>query len=68
MHKMLSAAMIDCVYHQPSIFILDDIETITSPLSGEEENTPDAMNASRCVEWHKRFAVIRKFQPKKVFA
>ncbi|XP_043284431.1 peroxisome biogenesis factor 1 isoform X2 [Venturia canescens] len=50
MHKILSVAMADCIYHQPSILILDDLETITSSDSGEEETTPDAMNASRILD------------------
>jgi len=47
MQKIITTAMSECVYYQPSILFLDDLESITNASLNDEENTIDAMNASR---------------------
>ncbi|XP_015607346.1 peroxisome biogenesis factor 1 isoform X2 [Cephus cinctus] len=50
LHKIILPAIIECAYHQPSILFLDDLDSITSTSSNEEENTPDAINAARITD------------------
>lgn len=40
-------ALTECIYYQPSVLFLDDLESITSASMNDEENTPDAINAAR---------------------
>lgn len=47
LQKIIMAALSECVYYQPSIIFLDDIEAITNASMNDEENTPDALNAAR---------------------
>lgn len=47
LQKIIMAALSECVYYQPSIIFLDDIEAITNASMNDEENTPDAINAAR---------------------
>lgn len=47
MQKTIASAMHECVYYQPSILFLDDLECITKSSLNDEENTIDATNASR---------------------
>lgn len=47
LQKILTVALNECVYYQPSVLFLDDIESITVASANDEENTPDAMNAAR---------------------
>ncbi|XP_025075849.1 peroxisome biogenesis factor 1 [Pogonomyrmex barbatus] len=42
--------MSECVYYQPSILFLDNLESITNASSNDEENTIDATNASRITD------------------
>ncbi|XP_029035401.2 peroxisome biogenesis factor 1 [Osmia bicornis bicornis] len=48
--KILTVALNECVYYQPSVLFLDDIESITVASANDEENTPDAMNAARITD------------------
>ncbi|EFN77746.1 Peroxisome biogenesis factor 1 [Harpegnathos saltator] len=48
--KIVASAMHECVYHQPSILFLDDLECITNASLNDEENTIDATNASRITD------------------
>ena len=43
LQKIIMAALSECVYYQPSILFLDDIEAITNASMNDEENTPDAI-------------------------
>lgn len=47
LQKIVCAAMSQCIYHQPSILFLEDIDSITTVSSNNEENTPDSVNAAR---------------------
>lgn len=47
LQKIIMAALSECVYYQPSIIFLDDIEAITNASMNDEENTSDALNAAR---------------------
>lgn len=47
LQKIVCAAMSQCIYHQPSILFLEDIDSITMVSSNNEENTPDSVNAAR---------------------
>lgn len=47
LQKIIMAVLSECVYYQPSIIFLDDIEAITNASMNDEENTPDAINAAR---------------------
>lgn len=47
--------MAECVYYQPSVLFLDDLEVITSSPSDDEPNTPDAINAAR---WFNTLTVV----------
>ncbi|XP_014481800.1 PREDICTED: peroxisome biogenesis factor 1 isoform X2 [Dinoponera quadriceps] len=48
--KIFASAMNECVYHQPSILFMDDLECITNASLNDEENTVDATNASRITD------------------
>lgn len=50
LQKIIMAALSECVYYQPSIIFLDDIEAITNASMNDEENTPDALNAARITD------------------
>ncbi|XP_018399938.1 PREDICTED: peroxisome biogenesis protein 1 [Cyphomyrmex costatus] len=50
MQKIITSVMNECVYYQPSILFLDDLESITSVSLNDEENTIDATNASRITD------------------
>ncbi|KAK0173110.1 hypothetical protein PV328_006353 [Microctonus aethiopoides] len=45
-NKLFINIMNDCQYHQPSILFIDDLDSITSS-SSDEENSPDFINAAR---------------------
>ncbi|XP_018368488.1 PREDICTED: peroxisome biogenesis protein 1 [Trachymyrmex cornetzi] len=47
MQKIITSVMNECVYYQPSILFLDNLESITNASLNDEENTIDATNASR---------------------
>nr|XP_012225043.1 PREDICTED: peroxisome biogenesis factor 1 [Linepithema humile] len=47
--KMITSALSECVYYQPSILFLDDLESISNT-SNDEENTIDATNAARITD------------------
>ncbi|KAG7207684.1 hypothetical protein KM043_009303 [Ampulex compressa] len=47
LQKLITAALSECAYYQPSVLFLDDLESITSASSNDEETTPDAINAAR---------------------
>lgn len=40
-------ALSECIYYQPSVLFLDDLESITSASMNDEENSPDTINAAR---------------------
>ncbi|XP_053998101.1 peroxisomal ATPase PEX1 [Hylaeus anthracinus] len=48
--KFVTTVLTECVYYQPSVLFLDDLESITNASTNDEENTPDAMNAARIVD------------------
>ncbi|KAL0101615.1 hypothetical protein PUN28_019032 [Cardiocondyla obscurior] len=48
--KIITSAMSECVYYQPSILFLDDLESITNASLNDEENTIDTTNASRITD------------------
>ncbi|XP_020300229.1 peroxisome biogenesis factor 1 isoform X2 [Pseudomyrmex gracilis] len=50
MQKIITSAINECVYYQPSILFLDDLESITNASLNDEENTIDATNASRITD------------------
>ncbi|XP_018312210.1 peroxisome biogenesis protein 1 [Mycetomoellerius zeteki] len=50
MQKIITSVMNECVYYQPSILFLDDLESITNASLNDEENTIDATNASRITD------------------
>nr|XP_050857822.1 uncharacterized protein LOC127067205 [Vespula vulgaris]XP_050857823.1 uncharacterized protein LOC127067205 [Vespula vulgaris]XP_050857824.1 uncharacterized protein LOC127067205 [Vespula vulgaris]XP_050857826.1 uncharacterized protein LOC127067205 [Vespula vulgaris]XP_050857827.1 uncharacterized protein LOC127067205 [Vespula vulgaris]XP_050857828.1 uncharacterized protein LOC127067205 [Vespula vulgaris]XP_050857829.1 uncharacterized protein LOC127067205 [Vespula vulgaris]XP_050857830.1 unc len=50
LQKIVCAAMSQCIYHQPSILFLEDIDSITMVSSNNEENTPDSVNAARITD------------------
>ncbi|KYM85704.1 Peroxisome biogenesis factor 1 [Atta colombica] len=50
MQKIITSVMNECVYYQPSILFLDNLESITNVSLNDEENTIDAMNASRITD------------------
>lgn len=47
LQKVITTALAECIYYQPSVLFLDDIESITNASTNDEENTPDAINAAR---------------------
>ncbi|XP_076649014.1 peroxisomal biogenesis factor 1 [Halictus rubicundus] len=47
LQKILTTALHESVYYQPSVIFLDDLEAITNASANDEENTPDAINAAR---------------------
>ncbi|KYN44445.1 Peroxisome biogenesis factor 1 [Trachymyrmex septentrionalis] len=50
MQKIITSVMHECVYYQPSILFLDNLESITNASVNDEENTIDATNASRITD------------------
>ncbi|KAK0168289.1 hypothetical protein PV327_002113 [Microctonus hyperodae] len=48
-NKLFINIMNDCQYHQPSILFIDDLDSITSS-SSDEENSPDFINAARIAD------------------
>ncbi|KAK1126053.1 hypothetical protein K0M31_005580 [Melipona bicolor] len=50
LQKIIVTALTECIYYQPSILFLDDLESITSASMNDEENTPDAINAARITD------------------
>ncbi|KAK9306176.1 hypothetical protein QLX08_003068 [Tetragonisca angustula] len=50
LQKIIVTALTECIYYQPSILFLDDLESVTSASMNDEENTPDAMNAARITD------------------
>ncbi|KAI4503720.1 hypothetical protein M0802_001123 [Mischocyttarus mexicanus] len=51
LQKNIYAAISQCIYHQPSILFLENIESITMISSNNEENnTPDSVNAFRITD------------------
>ncbi|XP_071557616.1 peroxisomal ATPase PEX1 isoform X1 [Temnothorax nylanderi] len=50
LQKIITSVMNECVYYQPSILFLDDMESITNASLNDEENTIDATNASRITD------------------
>ncbi|XP_032677988.1 peroxisome biogenesis protein 1 isoform X2 [Odontomachus brunneus] len=50
MQKTIASVMHECVYYQPSILFLDDLECITNASLNDEENTIEATNASRITD------------------
>ncbi|KAL6424826.1 hypothetical protein ACFW04_010032 [Cataglyphis niger] len=52
--------MNECVYYQPSILFLDDLESITNASLNDEENTIDATNASRITDM--LFNIVTQYQ------
>ncbi|XP_043256334.1 peroxisome biogenesis factor 1 [Colletes gigas] len=48
--KILTTVLTECAYYEPSILFLDDLESITNASTNDEENTPDAINASRITD------------------
>ncbi|XP_012278044.1 peroxisome biogenesis factor 1 [Orussus abietinus] len=50
MQKIMSSAMSDCSYHEPSILFLDGLESVASSPPNDEENTPDTINAARIAD------------------
>ncbi|XP_076242599.1 peroxisomal biogenesis factor 1 [Calliopsis andreniformis] len=50
LQKIIIAALTECVYLQPSVLFLDDLESITNASTSDEENTPDSINAARIVD------------------
>lgn len=45
--KIIQSAMADCIFHEYSVLVLDDLDSITNAATNDEEMTPDAMNAAR---------------------
>ena len=41
------SAVEKCIYHQPSILIVDDLEYLTPAVSDDEENTETASHSNR---------------------
>ncbi|XP_070158629.1 peroxisomal ATPase PEX1 isoform X1 [Polyergus mexicanus] len=60
LRKIIISAMNECVYYQPSILFLDDLESITNASLNDEENTIDATNASRIADM--LFNIITQYQ------
>ncbi|XP_072762957.1 peroxisomal ATPase PEX1 isoform X2 [Anoplolepis gracilipes] len=60
LQKMIMSAMNECVYYQPSILFLDDLESITNASLNDEENTIDATNASRITDM--LFNIVTQYQ------
>ncbi|XP_076762251.1 peroxisomal biogenesis factor 1 isoform X2 [Xylocopa sonorina] len=50
MQKIITTSLIECIYYQPSVLFLDDLESITNASMNDEENTPDAINAARITD------------------
>lgn len=50
LHRIIMTALTECIYYQPSILFLDDLESITSASMNDEENTPDTINAARVTD------------------
>ncbi|XP_017876289.1 peroxisome biogenesis factor 1 [Ceratina calcarata] len=50
LQKIVTTALTECIYYQPSILFLDDIESITNASMNDEEKTPDAINAARLTD------------------
>ncbi|CAL7940371.1 unnamed protein product [Xylocopa violacea] len=50
MQKIITTSLTECIYYQPSVLFLDDIESITNASMNDEENTPDAINAARVTD------------------
>lgn len=50
LQKIITSVMNECVYYQPSILFLDNLESITNASLNDEENTIDATNASRITD------------------
>ncbi|XP_051155362.1 peroxisome biogenesis factor 1 [Leptopilina boulardi] len=48
--KVIQSAMSDCVFHEYSVLILDDLDSITNAATNDEEMTPDSMNAARITD------------------
>lgn len=46
LQKVITSALSECVYYQPSILFLDNLESISNT-SNDEENSIDATNAAR---------------------
>lgn len=47
LQKTFLPAILDCIYHQPSILFVDDLESIAGRTMDDEENTPDSINTAR---------------------
>ncbi|KAL6424824.1 hypothetical protein ACFW04_010032 [Cataglyphis niger] len=60
LQKIIISAMNECVYYQPSILFLDDLESITNASLNDEENTIDATNASRITDM--LFNIVTQYQ------
>lgn len=60
LQKIIVSAMNECVYYQPSILFLDDLESITNASLNDEENTIDATNASRITDM--LFNIVTQYQ------
>lgn len=60
LQKIIMSAMNECVYYQPSILFLDDLESITNASLNDEENTIDATNASRITDM--LFNIVTQYQ------
>ncbi|XP_050461247.1 uncharacterized protein LOC126856619 isoform X2 [Cataglyphis hispanica] len=60
LQKIITSAMNECMYYQPSILFLDDLESITNASLNDEENTIDATNASRITDM--LFNIVTQYQ------
>ncbi|CAL1678759.1 unnamed protein product [Lasius platythorax] len=60
LQKIIVSAMNECVYYQPSILFLDDLESISNASLNDEENTIDATNASRITDM--LFNIVTQYQ------
>ncbi|XP_078046831.1 peroxisomal biogenesis factor 1 [Augochlora pura] len=47
LQKILTTALNESAYYQPSVIFLDDLESVTNASANDEETTPDAVNAAR---------------------
>ncbi|CAK9814659.1 Peroxisome biogenesis factor 1 [Anthophora plagiata] len=50
LQKIIITALTECIYYEPSVLFLDDLESITNASANDEENTPDAINAARITD------------------
>ncbi|XP_015522385.2 peroxisome biogenesis factor 1 isoform X1 [Neodiprion lecontei] len=50
LHKIFLPAILECVYYQPAILFIDDLDSIAGKILADEENTPDAINTVRTAD------------------